>query len=216
MVKRNDVNYIFWKSVPGSPNGPNDTMYFYSEAPAYFTSGIFNNGASPPLAKTTPYPFKSSIALVGYRVNNDVQTPSPNIFQLERLGKPLAWDSGPMSGSGFPTPVVFLTYPSPPPIATTSLDPNPGAGAPYSTALFNSTLAGAFSNQGSLPSAVGTQAGGSTTAPSPTAIPTTPASTTASAPRSFASNTHSNSGTAPSPASRSSPPPPPMASPTAS
>jgi prepilin-type N-terminal cleavage/methylation domain-containing protein len=138
MVKSTSVDYIFWKA-----NG-NDTMFFYSEAASYFTSGIYTNEGA------TPYPFKSSISLIGYRVDNDIATPSPTVYQLQRLGMPLTWDSGPTSSSAFPTPVVFLTYPP----ATT-----PNSSPVYSTALFNSTLAGAYSTGGSHPSIVGTENG---------------------------------------------------------
>jgi prepilin-type N-terminal cleavage/methylation domain-containing protein len=137
MVKSSGVDYIFWKA-----NG-NDTMFFYSEAASYFTSGIYQNEGA------TPYPFKSSVSLIGYRIDNDSATPSPTCYQFQRLGMPLTWDSGPTSSSGVPTPVVFLTYP----LATTPNTPV------YSTALFNSTLAGAYSNGGNQPSIVGTQAG---------------------------------------------------------
>jgi type II secretory pathway pseudopilin PulG len=99
MVRRPDVDYIFAKQ-----NG-NDTMYFYSEAAKYFEPWI--GDAS-----------KSSIALVGYRVNSN--------FQLERLSQGLTWD-GIASPSSSPSPspgsVVFLAYPSPSPGGT----PFPGS-----------------------------------------------------------------------------------------
>src|SRR5438874_3674711 len=50
MVRRQDVDYIFAKQ-----NG-NDTMYFFSEATKYFDQSIADSA-------------KSSVALVGYRVN---------------------------------------------------------------------------------------------------------------------------------------------------
>ena len=81
MVKRQDVDYIFAKQAG------NDTMYFYSEAPAYFDSTV-SDGA------------KSSMSLVGYRVNSS--------FQLERLSRGLTWDGGP-APSPSPGSVVFLT-----------------------------------------------------------------------------------------------------------
>ena len=81
MVKRQDVDYIFAKQAG------NDTMYFYSEAPAYFDSSV-SDGA------------KSSVSLVGYRVNSS--------FQLERLSRGLTWDGGP-APSPSPGSVVFLT-----------------------------------------------------------------------------------------------------------
>src|SRR5438067_10460227 len=74
IVRRQDVDYIFAKQ-----NG-NDTMYFFSEAAKYFDSSVSDSA-------------KSSLALVGYRVN-----PS---FQLERLSRGLTWDG--------PGSIVFLT-----------------------------------------------------------------------------------------------------------
>jgi prepilin-type N-terminal cleavage/methylation domain-containing protein len=163
MVKRSDADIIFCK-VAGAGGGANDTMYFYSEAASYFpnaaTLATFFKVAP---YKTTPYLYKDPVSLVGYRINN--KSTSSNYCEIERLGRPLTWDSAPIYGnSNYPTPVVFLTYPVPP--ATTaqlssSGTPycgNPGAGGAYSTALFNSTLAGAFSSEGSAPSAVGTLA----------------------------------------------------------
>jgi prepilin-type N-terminal cleavage/methylation domain-containing protein len=162
MVKRNDVDYIFWKVAGGAGGGGNDTMFFYSEAASYFTSTIY----SP--YTTRPYAYKNSISLIGYRINNDSTTPSPNCYQLERLGEPLSWDGAPVNAPTiYPTPVVFLTYPYPPPTSITTLqdsgDPpyygNPATSAAYSAAVFNSTLAGAFSKGGTCPpSVVGTQA----------------------------------------------------------
>jgi len=84
MVKRQDVDYIFAKQAG------NDTMYFYSEAPAYFDSSV-SDGA------------KSSLSLVGYHVNSS--------FQLERLSRGLTWDGVP-APSPSPGSMVFLTYPS--------------------------------------------------------------------------------------------------------
>jgi hypothetical protein len=84
MVKRQDADYIFAKQAG------NDTMYFYSEAPAYFDSSV-SDGA------------KSSVSLVGYRVNSS--------FQLERLSRGLTWDGVP-APSPSPGSAVFLTYPS--------------------------------------------------------------------------------------------------------
>src|SRR5205085_11294729 len=74
MIRRQDVDYIFAKQAG------NDTMYFFSEATKYFDSSVSD-------------PAKSSLALVGYRVN-----PS---FQLERLSRGLTWDG--------PGSIVFLT-----------------------------------------------------------------------------------------------------------
>src|ERR1700730_3694052 len=82
IVKRADVDCIFYKNA--TPSAVNDAMFFYSEAPAYFDSAINNTN-------------KSSVALVGYRVNSSLQ--------LERLGKGLTWD-----GTASPGSVVFFTY----------------------------------------------------------------------------------------------------------
>jgi hypothetical protein len=82
MVKRNDVDYAFLKRTG------NDAMWFYSEAPAYFTG-------SPSVSA------RSTVSLVGYRINSS--------YQLERLGKGLEWDGIPTSTLG--GSVVFLTYP---------------------------------------------------------------------------------------------------------
>lgn len=65
MVRRRDVDYYFQK------NTGNDQMAFFSEMPAYH-----------PDALTSEVP-KSSIALVGYRVERD---------ELERLSKGLVWN----------------------------------------------------------------------------------------------------------------------------
>ena len=82
IVQRNDVDYRFLKQTG------NDAMWFYSEAPAYFTG-------SPTVSA------RSTVSLVGYRINSS--------YQLERLGKGLEWDGTPTSTLG--GSVVFLTYP---------------------------------------------------------------------------------------------------------
>jgi type II secretory pathway component PulJ len=61
MVKRGDVDNLFVSA------GTNDSMYFYSEAPALYTNATDN----------------SQVALVGYRLNNR---------RLERYGEGKAWD----------------------------------------------------------------------------------------------------------------------------
>ncbi len=80
MLKRNDVDCVF------NIQAGNDSCYFYSEVPGYFT-GTSN---------------QSPISLVGYRVNS---------LKLERLGKALTWD-GEAVGTSAPGSVVFLTYSS--------------------------------------------------------------------------------------------------------
>ena len=120
MVKRTDVDYIFAKQIG------NDSLFFYSEAPAYFnTSGTAATG----------YAAKSTVALVGYRINSNLQ--------LERLGKGLTWDGATVGVN--PGSAVFLTYtsgtatPDPhsaiignwPSIGTASLNFTDGADADY-------------------------------------------------------------------------------------
>ena len=92
MVRRPDVDAIFAK-IPG-----NDKVFFYSEAPGYL---------APALAAD-----KSTVSLVGYRINNTT-------FQFERLGKALSW-----SGTG--SSLVFLNFgvaptPSATPVPSTTL-----------------------------------------------------------------------------------------------
>jgi len=94
MVKRKDVDYIFFKNKPSGSPGVNDAMFFYSEAPAYYD--------------TTPnVSAVNRVALVGYRINSG-NTYYPGTPILERLGKGLTWDSA-TSGSS-PGSVMFLTY----------------------------------------------------------------------------------------------------------
>ncbi len=81
IIRRQDVDYIFAKQ-----NG-NDTMYFFSQAAKYFDSSISDSA-------------KSSLALVGYRINSG--------FQLERLSRGLTWD-GQVGPSPAPGSMVFLT-----------------------------------------------------------------------------------------------------------
>jgi hypothetical protein len=86
IVRRQDADYIFAKNgFVGQPD--NDTMYFYSEAPAYFDSSVGDAA-------------KNSVSLVGYRVNSS--------FQLERLSRGLTWDGLP-APSPSPGSIVFLT-----------------------------------------------------------------------------------------------------------
>jgi prepilin-type N-terminal cleavage/methylation domain-containing protein len=166
IVRRNDVDYIFWKT------SGNDAMYFYTEGASYFDSSTY----TVPNANATIGSEKNPVSLVGYRVNN---TPtSPDYNQLERLGKALSWDGGAYNASPLPAGynsiqpnfVAFLTYPPagfdlsgtvPPSGVTPVTDP---AGVSYSNAYFFTTLAGAYGNSGStvggLPSAVGTYPSG--------------------------------------------------------
>lgn len=82
ILRRNDVDYLFAKQTG------NDKMFFYSEAPAFFDGDA------------TQFQPRSSVALLGYRVNAN--------SQVERLGKLLTWTG---SASTQPGSVVFLTYP---------------------------------------------------------------------------------------------------------
>jgi type II secretory pathway pseudopilin PulG len=84
IVKRQDIDYIFAKQAS------NDTMYFYSQAPAYFDTSF-------------DAPTKNPVSLVGYRINS--------AFQLERLSRGLTWDGIP-APSPAPGSVMFLTYAS--------------------------------------------------------------------------------------------------------
>jgi hypothetical protein len=87
MVKRRDVDSIMCKSGTGA-DVQNDSLFFFSEAPAYTGPGIKDN--------------KSSVALIGYRINQN--------SQLERLGNTLGWD-GTLQGSEDDAPggIVFLS-----------------------------------------------------------------------------------------------------------
>jgi prepilin-type N-terminal cleavage/methylation domain-containing protein len=114
MVKRKDVDYIFPTLVErGSrtQQPDNDKFFFFSEAPAYFGSTVL------PAAQ-------SSLALIGYRVNNDKQ---PDSFKLSRLSKGLAWDE---STGATPGSVVFLTYPAASPSPAASPTPFPESTIP--------------------------------------------------------------------------------------
>ncbi len=62
-------------------------MYFFSEAAKYFDTSVSDAA-------------KSSLALVGYRINSS--------FQLERLSRGLTWD-GQVAPSPSPGSIVFLT-----------------------------------------------------------------------------------------------------------
>ena len=114
MTKRKDADCIFAKLDGG---GQNDAMFFFSEAPAYFNS-------------TNSTTTKSTVALVGYRINFN-NASYPNTPVLERLGKGLTWDG--KTGTTTPGGTVFLTTPS-------------GSATPDPT----STIAGNWQNLGTL------------------------------------------------------------------
>jgi len=160
MTKRKDVDYVFWK------NAGNDAMYFYTEGASYFDTTTFN---TMPAGATTESE-KSGVSLVGYRVNNTAAVGVAPYYQLERLGKALSCDGGaynsspPANNSVQPNVMVFLAYPP----AGNDVINGPSftdlTGITYSNAYFNSTLAGAYSNNssgnyGALPSAVGSYPG---------------------------------------------------------
>jgi prepilin-type N-terminal cleavage/methylation domain-containing protein len=153
MVKRNDVDYIFFKANGAGGAGLNDTMFFFSEGASYFDNATFPTKLT---GYSTTTPEKNRVSLVGYRINNGTETgtPGPTYYQLERLGKALSWD-------GYPSlnPVVFLTYPPEgTDIQAVPDNDNPPNGS-YSTAFFNSTLYGGYSSGGGgAPSLVGTLA----------------------------------------------------------
>jgi prepilin-type N-terminal cleavage/methylation domain-containing protein len=165
IVKRTDVDFIFWKPVNAAPTttGINDTMFFFTEGAGYFDSSTFNAPLGVPAGATNGSE-KNSFSLVGYRVNNT--TTSSTYNQLERLGKALSWDGGAFEvnpndkNSGQSNIMAFLTYPpAGTDVGVKGVDPTK---IQYSTAYFNSTLAGACSNgkkAGALPSAVGTEGG---------------------------------------------------------
>ena len=86
MVKRPDIDYLFYKQ-DSSTAGVNDKLFFYTESPAYYSAAA---GAA-----STPAP-QSSVALVGYRLHNELDPTDPTNTrvtpQLERLGQGLSWD----------------------------------------------------------------------------------------------------------------------------
>jgi hypothetical protein len=118
MPLRNDLDYLFVKEnmntgsgvSAGGVNDLSDKMFFYSDAPAYFSSS--NSELFPTSTAVDP---KSNIALIGYCINtgsNNIggdTTPQP--YFLQRLSKGLTWDQGyPIQNS--PGGLTFLTFPS--------------------------------------------------------------------------------------------------------
>ena len=154
MVRRRDVDYLFWKNSPSTVKGTNDAMYFFTEGASYFDSSAY---PTIPAGASTGTE-KNSVSLVGYRVNNyssvsSVLVPTiaqdPSYYQLERLGKALSWDGGAYNAVQ-PNIVAFLTYP---PAGT---DAGSVDAKSYSSAFFNSTIWGAYSNWSSVASNAGT------------------------------------------------------------
>jgi Tfp pilus assembly protein PilV len=103
MVKRTDIDYLFYKNAAGS-SGVNDSMFFYAESPSYANVSANN----------------STAALVGYRINSTT-------LQLERLGEDLTWDTATTNDASStasntkPGTVVFLAWSGGATPATSSL-----------------------------------------------------------------------------------------------
>ena len=115
MFKRSDADSIFASTIDASTptQGPNDKMFFYSEAPAFFDH-------APPSAS------QGTAALIGYRVPNATTTAdATHRWQLERLGKGLTWDRP--SANATPGAIVFLTYPAASPSPAASPTPFPAS-----------------------------------------------------------------------------------------
>src|SRR5256885_4294333 len=62
MVKRKDVDYIFYKNLAPGPPAINDAMFFYSKAPAYYNTSPIPSDAA-----------KGAVRLIGYRINSSLQ-----------------------------------------------------------------------------------------------------------------------------------------------
>jgi len=103
MVRRSDVNYIFYKQPSAGSGQPgNDSMFFYSEAPGYLSSSATSAMVTTGSAGT--------VALVGYRINQFNQYYS-GVPVMERLGENLTWGGAPDTTGTFPGGMVFLTTP---------------------------------------------------------------------------------------------------------
>lgn len=114
MVNRKDVDFIVNKDAG------NDSIYFFSEAPAITPTGVSTTNPQQP------------VSLVGYRVNSN--------YQVERLGKGLFWDAAPPDGP------VYLTYgppAAPPPSPTVTPTPSPIPGSTLKTSQFNGVITSA-------------------------------------------------------------------------
>ncbi|MEZ0295266.1 MAG: hypothetical protein ACAI35_02295 [Candidatus Methylacidiphilales bacterium] len=90
MVRRPDVDY-FLKDATHAPQPGNDQLAFFSEVPGYSASG-----------------FRSTVSLVGYRVNSEGASPAHN--RLQRMGSGLAWNGA--SASASEMPLVFSASPT--------------------------------------------------------------------------------------------------------
>jgi len=103
MVRRSDVNYIFYKQPSGGSGQPgNDAMFFYSEAPGYLNPSATSAMVSSGSANTT--------ALVGYRINQ-YNPYHAGVPVIERLGENLTWGGAPDTTGTLPGGMVFLTKP---------------------------------------------------------------------------------------------------------
>src|SRR5438270_11051556 len=79
MFKRADLSYIFSKNKISENQTGNDSMYFFSETPAYF------NGSNSTQ--------RSSVALVGYRLWDDpVNDPNDHYYRFQRFSRGLDWN----------------------------------------------------------------------------------------------------------------------------
>lgn len=174
MVRRKDVDYLFWKNSV-TTGTLNDAMYFFTEGASNFVTTAFPTESGTGYSPSAPAPAKNSVSLVGYRVNS--LSTSSDYNQLERLGKALSWDGGAYNStqsatlnSKQPNFMVFLTYDPvgyDPKTASANDQKDPSGITTYSNAFFNSTLAGAYSDNANgvpirslttTPSTVGTEA----------------------------------------------------------
>jgi prepilin-type N-terminal cleavage/methylation domain-containing protein len=114
MPLNNNLEYLFakqgMKASPGGGAELNDKMFFFSNAPAFFSSS--NAELFPSDSAIDP---KSDIALIGYCINtgsnntgNTSVTPPP--YCLQRLSKGLTWDQA-YPSQGAPGGPMFLTFP---------------------------------------------------------------------------------------------------------
>jgi type II secretory pathway pseudopilin PulG len=97
MVKRPDVNYIFYKNNGAGSTGSNDAMFFYSEGPGYISTSATSSGSS-------------TMSLVGFRINPNNPFYS-GIPVMERLGENLTWGGTPDATGTYPGGMVYLPNP---------------------------------------------------------------------------------------------------------
>jgi prepilin-type N-terminal cleavage/methylation domain-containing protein len=110
MPHRTDIEYLFVKgpksAAPGSQQDPSDKMFFYSQAPAFFSSS--NSNLFPAVGTIDP---KSPMALVGYCINTGFNNSGSNVtpppYCLQRLSKGLTWDQSVPNGPGG---IMFMTF----------------------------------------------------------------------------------------------------------